>query len=127
MEVDSRDNSGRSPLSWAAEGGRESIVKLLLALGNVEIDSRDYLGRTPLSWAITKRHEPIVKLLDDIASYKQSGVRASSPAVLGATSCIMVAITLRAGFEADEEPEQPRPGPSRKQRIVLITRPYDQE
>jgi hypothetical protein len=39
----------------------------------------------------------------------------------------MVATSPQAGYEAEEEPEHPQPGSPRKRRIVLITRPLDQE
>ncbi|KAI8401720.1 hypothetical protein FOFC_18589, partial [Fusarium oxysporum] len=61
---------------------------------------------------------------EDITSQEQPNVRAPSPAVSGAPSCIMVATTPHAGYEA-EEPEQPRPGSPQKRRIVLINRSYD--
>ncbi|KAM5528001.1 RNA-directed DNA polymerase from transposon x-element [Fusarium oxysporum f. sp. phaseoli] len=38
----------------------------------------------------------------------------------------MVATTPHAGYEAEEEPEQPRPGSLRKRRIVLINRSHGQ-
>ncbi|KAH7465439.1 hypothetical protein FOMA001_g17051 [Fusarium oxysporum f. sp. matthiolae] len=63
----------------------------------------------------------------DVTSHEQPNHRAPSPAVSGAPSCIMVATTPHAGYEAEEEPEQPRPGSPRKRRIVLITRPHDRE
>ncbi|RYP43045.1 hypothetical protein DL770_011882 [Monosporascus sp. CRB-9-2] len=60
---DLKDSYGRTPLSWAAANGHETIVKLLLAEG-VEADSKDdEYGRTPLSWAAERGHEAIVKLL----------------------------------------------------------------
>jgi hypothetical protein len=64
---------------------------------------------------------------DDIASHEQPSIRGPSPAASGAPSCIMVATSPQAGYEAEEEPEHPRPGSPRKRRIVLITRPLDQE
>ncbi|RKK65356.1 hypothetical protein BFJ69_g16359 [Fusarium oxysporum] len=64
---------------------------------------------------------------DGITSNEQSNIRVPSPAVSGAPSCIMVAITPHAGYEAEEEPEQPRPGSPRKHRIVLINRSHGQE
>ncbi|KAG7413258.1 hypothetical protein Forpi1262_v017048 [Fusarium oxysporum f. sp. raphani] len=62
---------------------------------------------------------------EDAASQEQPSVRAPSPAISGAPSCIMVATTPQVGYEAEEEPEHPRPGSPRKRRIVLITRPHD--
>lgn len=56
-------------------------------------------------------------------SQERPDTHASSPAASRAPSCIMVATTS----EAEEEPEHPRPGSPRKRRIVLITRPHDQE
>jgi ankyrin repeat domain-containing protein 50 len=62
-EVDSNDDLyRRTPLSWAAEGGHEAVVKLLLA-SKAEVDSKDSVGQTPLSWAAERGHEAVVKLL----------------------------------------------------------------
>jgi len=52
-----------TPFSWAAQNGREAIVKLLLETGKVDVDSKDSSSRTPLSWAAQNGHEAIVKLL----------------------------------------------------------------
>jgi ankyrin repeat protein len=41
VQVDSKGNDGRTPLSWAASEGYEVIVKLLLERHNVETDSKD--------------------------------------------------------------------------------------
>ena len=50
-KIEARDNSGRTPLSWASEGPMDpGVVKLLLAKG-ANIEARDDSGRTPLSWA----------------------------------------------------------------------------
>jgi hypothetical protein len=64
-EIDQRDLSGRTPLSWAAENRQEVIVKLLLNTAKVDVDSKDNNGRTPLSWAIRNGQEAIAKLLFD--------------------------------------------------------------
>jgi ankyrin repeat protein len=63
VEVDCKDNLGRTPLSWAAGRGHEAIVQLLLLREDVEINSTDNRGRTPLSWAAAAGHEGVVKLL----------------------------------------------------------------
>jgi KaiC/GvpD/RAD55 family RecA-like ATPase len=39
-DVDSKDNYGQTPLSWAAKNGHEAVVKLLLETGKVDVDSR---------------------------------------------------------------------------------------
>jgi ankyrin repeat protein len=65
-EVNSMDFvHGQTPLSWAAENGREAVVRLLLRTGRVDADSKDYGGRTPLWWAAGKGHESVVQLLLD--------------------------------------------------------------
>lgn len=45
------DKSGRTPLSWAAGNGYESMVKMLLEREDVTPDTADKSGRTPLLWA----------------------------------------------------------------------------
>ena len=52
VDADSKDNDGRSPLSWAAESEDEPIVRLLLERMDVEADSKDNNGDSPLSWAL---------------------------------------------------------------------------
>jgi ankyrin repeat protein len=64
ISANAKDNSGRTPLLWAAEKGHEAVVKLLLETGEVDVDSKDTAaGRTPLSWAAREGHEAVVKLL----------------------------------------------------------------
>ncbi|KAI9782352.1 MAG: hypothetical protein M1839_005225 [Geoglossum umbratile] len=60
---DLQDSYGRTPLSWAAQGRHEAVIKLLLAAGEVDVDSKDSCGKTPLSWAAGGGHEAVVKLL----------------------------------------------------------------
>jgi ankyrin repeat protein len=53
----------RTPLYWAAGGGHEAVVRLLVERDDVEADSKDGSGRTPLSRAAGQGHEVVVKLL----------------------------------------------------------------
>jgi ankyrin repeat protein len=62
VDVDSKDDYYKTPLSWAAWKGHEAVVKLLLAC-KVDVDSKDDDNRTPLSWAAWEGHEAVVKLL----------------------------------------------------------------
>ena len=62
MLVICRKYNGWTPLPWAAEGGHEAVVKLLLEKG-AELETKDNDGWTPLSWAAEKGHEAVVKLL----------------------------------------------------------------
>jgi len=64
VNPDRSSNSGRTSLSWAAGGGHEGIVELLLEQKDVTPGTLDTKhGRTPLSWAAGNGHEGIVKLL----------------------------------------------------------------
>ncbi|KAL6797092.1 ankyrin repeat-containing domain protein [Trichoderma sp. SZMC 28012] len=54
--------SGRTPLSWAAKNGHETVVKLLIDKG-AEIESQDNGEQTPLSLAAENGHETVVGLL----------------------------------------------------------------
>jgi ankyrin repeat protein len=58
-----KDNSGQTALSWAAEDGRATSVKLLLSGSRVDPDSRNAFERTPLFWAVAAGHEQVVDLL----------------------------------------------------------------
>ncbi|KFX94529.1 hypothetical protein V490_04313 [Pseudogymnoascus sp. VKM F-3557] len=61
--TDVKDDSGRTPLSHAAENGHEAVVKLLLA-NNADINLPDkWWGQTPLVWATDNSQEAMVKLL----------------------------------------------------------------
>jgi ankyrin repeat protein len=73
-DLESRDYSGRTPLSWAVEGDPK-VVKLLLDNG-ADIESKDNSGRTPLSWAVERNTEMVGLLLNngaDIESKDDSG------------------------------------------------------
>jgi len=64
-DPDSKDSEyGRTPLWWAAAGGYDAVVKLLLAEDGVDPDAKDTeYGRTPLSWAAANGYNEMVKQL----------------------------------------------------------------
>ncbi|KAF2809141.1 uncharacterized protein BDZ99DRAFT_389981, partial [Mytilinidion resinicola] len=64
VNVNSEDGYWRTPLSFAAEGGHEAVIKLLLKTGEADVDSADQWGGTPLSFAATGGHEAVIKLLE---------------------------------------------------------------
>jgi ankyrin repeat protein len=66
-ELETNDKNGQTPLSWAAENGREAVVKLLLAKGGIDLNSKDGYGQTPLLHAAGKGHEAVVKLLQSLS------------------------------------------------------------
>jgi ankyrin repeat protein len=61
--IDSRDVSGRTPLSYAARYGHGTAARLLLQTGVVEVNSKDNDGRTPLSRAAENESIEVVELL----------------------------------------------------------------
>lgn len=62
-EVDSRDSSGRTPLSYAAARRAScEAVECLLQRSDVEVDSRDTHGLTPFTYAATSNRTEIVSL-----------------------------------------------------------------
>ena len=62
-EIDLEDESGRTPLSWAAEYGHEAVVRLLMKRDDVDMNAPDDYRKTPLLMAAEKGHEAIVQLL----------------------------------------------------------------
>jgi ankyrin repeat protein len=40
VELDSKDNTGRTPLAWASDSGHEAVVKLLLESHGIDPDPK---------------------------------------------------------------------------------------
>jgi len=78
---DLRDHQGRTPLSWAAQEGRLSIVELLIQ-GGADLDEIDGRGYTPLHRALENGHEAVARfLIDKGADVKARGKYGSTALV----------------------------------------------
>ncbi|KAI1131491.1 hypothetical protein F5Y10DRAFT_233341 [Nemania abortiva] len=62
--LESKDNSGWTPLLWAANEGHQDIVQLLVGSGAC-FDVKDSCGWTPLWLAALRKHRKIIQLLVD--------------------------------------------------------------
>jgi len=63
VDINSIDETGATPLLWAAMSGHEAAVEFLLGREGVDPDKPDDGDRTPLSWAAGNGHEVVVRLL----------------------------------------------------------------
>ena len=63
VDVESKSQSGETPLSLAARNGLEGVVKVLLEIGKADMESKSLSGQTPLFLAAGNGHEEVVKLL----------------------------------------------------------------
>jgi ankyrin repeat protein len=63
IDPNSKDNNGRTPLSWAVEKGNDEVVGLLLEKDNIDLNSKDKDGRTLLWWAAGRGRSALVNLL----------------------------------------------------------------
>ena len=61
--IELKDESDRTPLSWAAGYGHEAVVQLLIERGDIDINAKDEDGWTPLMSAAKNGHEAVVQLL----------------------------------------------------------------
>ncbi|KEZ39997.1 1-alkyl-2-acetylglycerophosphocholine esterase [Scedosporium apiospermum] len=62
-DVETTGSSGQTLLATAVAGGREAIVRLLLATGRIDVNSRNHSGQTALWIAAERGHTTIVGLL----------------------------------------------------------------
>ena len=71
IEVNTKDKTGCSPLSYATENQHEAVVKILVAgtTSRWTLDTKDSDGHSLLLHAVEEGHEAVVKLLvtrDDV-------------------------------------------------------------
>ncbi|KAJ7194543.1 ankyrin repeat-containing domain protein, partial [Mycena pura] len=62
-EADFKDESLRTPLSYAAEEGRRALVDFLIHRDDVDLNSQDSQSCTPLHYATKMCHLEVVRLL----------------------------------------------------------------
>ncbi|KAL9052086.1 MAG: hypothetical protein Q9162_005603 [Coniocarpon cinnabarinum] len=63
VDINRRDRSGRTPLSWAAAGGFFCIVDLLIQQRSIDVMSADVEGKTALSYAAIHGQEATARAL----------------------------------------------------------------
>lgn len=76
---DSKDSWGRTPLSYAALTGNETIVRLLLGKG-ADRNAKDLDYKTPLHHAQERHHKAVVCLLQEHGAHRDTHVMPTSDA-----------------------------------------------
>ncbi|VUC27486.1 unnamed protein product [Clonostachys rosea] len=113
VKADMKDKIGRSPLSYAAQNGHQSVVELLLKTGNVTADSEDAKLRTPLLYAAKGGSEASVKLLletgnADADSKDKEGRSPLSYAAVQANGAIVKLLLETGNADADSKDKKGR-------------------
>ncbi|OCK88611.1 ankyrin [Cenococcum geophilum 1.58] len=113
VDADPKDKAGQTPLSWAAAGGDEAVVELLVATAGVDADSKGEDGRTPLSQAAQGGREAVVELLlattgVDADSKDKDGRTPLSQAAQGGHEAVVKLLLATTGVDADSKDEDGR-------------------
>ena len=98
VDLNAKDNHGRTPLFLAIRKQNLVIVRMLLVTGKVNLDAKDNRGKRPLSLAIRLQNLDIVKLLletgkVDVNAQCQSGQTPLGAAV-ASNSCSLASKLL---------------------------------
>ena len=68
IEVDARDNYGRTPIHWASEEGHLEVLQYLVQQG-ADVRIPDGMARTPLHWACYRGHQKCVTYLREMGAH----------------------------------------------------------
>jgi len=99
-DVNAIDSIGLTALAWAAIGGHEDVVKLLLQQRDINANTIDIgSSRTPLLWAVERGHQGVVNLLlecEDISHDTADRGYSRTPFVRGRSEGV-VGLLLKRG------------------------------
>ena len=107
VNINLRDANGRTPLSWAAIKGYETIAQMLLQAG-AKVEAQNKEGRTPLFWAAGYGHVACVKVLlkagAKIEAQDEIGqTPLSYAAQSGCEACVQLLLQAGAEMEARDD------------------------
>ena len=85
-DVNAHNNSGETPLHWAARWGHLDVVRVLVSEFKADVNAHNNGGETPMDIAVSnKKQEVAVILMNE--TWPKQGVRSCR--------CSMTALTLR--------------------------------